>query len=179
LRGTDQTARGSVLDKHPCCLSELTSTRLHGGSRSRNYDTRGSSAFCHRWRHKPSGPASERSRGARNDVHNLLHVRSFLDHNRPYSPPANYVKRTGPGLPVARLLTLGTTSHPTNWKKLGSTSSPLGPYVAGSPAHPRASYFATGTYCCQFDRTPAWHMTEARVLGPVPSRTACILEMRS
>jgi hypothetical protein len=25
------------------------------------------------------------------DVHNLLHMRSFLDHNRPYFPPANYV----------------------------------------------------------------------------------------
>ena len=26
------------------------------------------------------------------DIHNLLHVRSFLDHNRPYLPPANYVR---------------------------------------------------------------------------------------
>ena len=26
------------------------------------------------------------------DIHDLLHVRSFLDHNRPYVPPANYVK---------------------------------------------------------------------------------------
>ena|SRR5665213_3532417 len=26
------------------------------------------------------------------DVHNLLHVRSFLDHNRPYLRPANYVR---------------------------------------------------------------------------------------
>jgi len=26
------------------------------------------------------------------DVHDLLHVRSFLDHNRPYSAPANYVR---------------------------------------------------------------------------------------
>ncbi|HEU0184677.1 MAG TPA: class I SAM-dependent methyltransferase [Blastocatellia bacterium] len=25
------------------------------------------------------------------DIHDLLHVRSFLDHNRPYHPPANYV----------------------------------------------------------------------------------------
>jgi hypothetical protein len=25
------------------------------------------------------------------DIHDLLHVRSFLDHNRPYSSPANYV----------------------------------------------------------------------------------------
>jgi hypothetical protein len=25
------------------------------------------------------------------DIHDLLHVRSFLDHNRPYLPPANYV----------------------------------------------------------------------------------------
>ena len=26
------------------------------------------------------------------DIHNLLHIRSFLDHNRPYLPPANYVR---------------------------------------------------------------------------------------
>ena len=26
------------------------------------------------------------------DVHNFLHVRSFLDHNRPYMAPANYVR---------------------------------------------------------------------------------------
>ena len=28
------------------------------------------------------------------DVHDLLHVRSFLDHNRPYLTPANYVRGT-------------------------------------------------------------------------------------
>jgi hypothetical protein len=28
------------------------------------------------------------------DIHDLLHVRSFLDHNRRYSPPANYVRGT-------------------------------------------------------------------------------------
>ena len=27
------------------------------------------------------------------DIHDLLHVRSFLDHNRPYLPPADYVLR--------------------------------------------------------------------------------------
>jgi hypothetical protein len=26
------------------------------------------------------------------DIHDLLHVRSFLDHNRPYLPPADYVR---------------------------------------------------------------------------------------
>jgi hypothetical protein len=31
------------------------------------------------------------------DVHDLLHVRSFLDHNRPYSPPANYVRGSRQG----------------------------------------------------------------------------------
>lgn len=28
------------------------------------------------------------------DIHDLLHVRSFLDHNRPYIPPANYTPRS-------------------------------------------------------------------------------------
>jgi hypothetical protein len=31
------------------------------------------------------------------DIHDLLHVRSFLDHNRPYLPPANYVPGTRVG----------------------------------------------------------------------------------
>ncbi|HYL99464.1 MAG TPA: ArsR family transcriptional regulator, partial [Blastocatellia bacterium] len=30
------------------------------------------------------------------DIHNLLHIRSFLDHNRPYLPPANYVSGSRP-----------------------------------------------------------------------------------
>ena len=30
-------------------------------------------------------------------MHNLLHVRSFLDHNRPYLRPANYVRGTRTG----------------------------------------------------------------------------------
>jgi hypothetical protein len=38
------------------------------------------------------------------DIHDLLHVRSFLDHNRPYLPPANYTPRgpNGPGSRQAR-----------------------------------------------------------------------------
>jgi hypothetical protein len=31
------------------------------------------------------------------DLHDLLHVRSFLDHNRPYSAPANYVPASRAG----------------------------------------------------------------------------------
>ena len=39
------------------------------------------------------------------DVHDLLHVRSFLDHNRPYMRPANYVSGTRTASPPAHSLT--------------------------------------------------------------------------
>jgi len=41
------------------------------------------------------------------DGHNLLHVRSFLDHNRPYLQPANYVRGTRTGLSTGAFAHLG------------------------------------------------------------------------
>jgi hypothetical protein len=41
------------------------------------------------------------------DVHNLLHVRSFLDHNRPYLRPANYVRGTRTGQSTGAFVHLG------------------------------------------------------------------------
>jgi hypothetical protein len=41
------------------------------------------------------------------DVHDLLHVRSFLDHNRPYIPPANYVAGTRIGNSTGAFAHLG------------------------------------------------------------------------
>ena len=41
------------------------------------------------------------------DIHDLLHVRSFLDHNRPYSTPANYVRGTRKGKSTGAFAHLG------------------------------------------------------------------------
>jgi hypothetical protein len=41
------------------------------------------------------------------DVHDLLHVRSFLDHNRPYIPPANYIAGTRVGKSTGAFAHLG------------------------------------------------------------------------
>ena len=41
------------------------------------------------------------------DIHDLLHVRSFLDHNRPYSPPLDYVKGSRKGKSSGAFTRLG------------------------------------------------------------------------
>jgi hypothetical protein len=41
------------------------------------------------------------------DIHDLLHVRSFLDHNRPYLPPVNYVPGTRAGKSTGAFVHLG------------------------------------------------------------------------
>jgi len=41
------------------------------------------------------------------DIHDLLHVRSFLDHNRPYLPPTGYVKGTRTGTSTGAFARLG------------------------------------------------------------------------
>jgi hypothetical protein len=46
------------------------------------------------------------------DIHDLLHVRSFLDHNRPYLPPANYVKESRTGKSSGAFARLGEEIAP-------------------------------------------------------------------
>jgi hypothetical protein len=41
------------------------------------------------------------------DIHDLLHVRSFLDHNRPFLPPANYTPGTRTGKSSGAFVHLG------------------------------------------------------------------------
>ena len=93
-----RTARGTVLDKHPLILVGPTSTKWRGERRNRRYAranvplTTSSEAISivrRNWL------AILRQLGL--DIHDLLHVRSFLDHNRPYSSPANYVPGTRTG----------------------------------------------------------------------------------
>ena len=88
-----ETARGRVLDSHPLVLigadtskvaRRITSQRLRRARIPSFYVIRGDI-------NRPAYLASELELLGL-DIHNLLHIRSFLDHNRPYLPPANYVR---------------------------------------------------------------------------------------
>jgi len=46
------------------------------------------------------------------DIHDLLHVRSFLDHNRPYSPPMDYVMGSRKGKSTGAFTRLGQEIAP-------------------------------------------------------------------
>jgi hypothetical protein len=46
------------------------------------------------------------------DIHDLLHVRSFLDHNRPYSAPLDYAKGNRPGKSTGAFARFGQEIQP-------------------------------------------------------------------
>jgi hypothetical protein len=87
-----ETIRGRSLDTHPFVLigadvskvaRRITKQRLRRAGVPDFYVIRGDI-------NRPAFLASELEELGL-DIHNLLHVRSFLDHNRPYFPPANYI----------------------------------------------------------------------------------------
>jgi len=88
-----ETARGRELARHPLVLigadtskvaRRITNQRLRGAGIPVFHVIRGDI-------NRPAYLASELERLGL-DIHNLLHIRSFLDHNRPYLPPANYAR---------------------------------------------------------------------------------------
>jgi hypothetical protein len=93
-----RTARGAVLDKHPLLVigadfnkvaRRITKQRLRKAEIPEHFVIHGDI-------NRPALLAGD-VEALGHDVHNLLHVRSFLDHNRPYLPPANYVRGTRTG----------------------------------------------------------------------------------
>ena len=90
-----RTARGSILDKHPLLVvgvdfnkvaRRITKQRLRKAGIPNHFVISGDI-------NRPALLAADLE-ALGHDVHNLLHVRSFLDHNRPYLRPANYVPGT-------------------------------------------------------------------------------------
>jgi hypothetical protein len=88
-----QTIRGRSLDSHPLLLigadvskvaRRITKQRLRQAGVPDFYVIRGDI-------NRPAYLANELEQLGL-DIHHLLHVRSFLDHNRPYLPPANYTR---------------------------------------------------------------------------------------
>jgi hypothetical protein len=88
-----RTLRGASLDTHPLVLigadvskvaRRITKQRLRRAYIPDFHVIRGDI-------NRPAYLASELEQLGL-DIHSLLHVRSFLDHNRPYLPPANYIR---------------------------------------------------------------------------------------
>lgn len=88
----NQTARGAALEKHPLILVGADFNRVARRVAKQTLKKAGIATF-----HVIGGDINRPAQLAGDleelglDIHDLLHVRSFLDHNRPYVPPANYV----------------------------------------------------------------------------------------
>ena len=103
-----QTARGSVLDTHPLLLVGVDFNKVARRITKQTLRRAGIPTYFVIGGdiNRPAQLASDLE-ALGHDVHNLLHVRSFLDHNRPYSPPANYVKGTRTGTSSGAFAYLG------------------------------------------------------------------------
>jgi len=94
----NHAARGTALDKHPLILIGADFNKVARRVAKQTLRKAGLQTF-----HVIGGDINRPAQLASDleelglDIHDLLHVRSFLDHNRPYSAPANYVRgsRTG------------------------------------------------------------------------------------
>ncbi|MGA8150133.1 MAG: hypothetical protein WB952_04230 [Terriglobales bacterium] len=94
----DHTARGAVLDQHPLIMVGADFNKVARRISKQTLRKAGIPTF-----HVIGGDINRPAQLASDleelglDIHDLLHVRSFLDHNRPYLPPANYAggSRTG------------------------------------------------------------------------------------
>ncbi len=88
-----QTARGQALDKHPLILVGADFNKVARRVSKQTLRKAGIPNY-----HVIPGDINRPAQLAGDleqldlDIHDLLHARSFLDHNRPYLPLANYVK---------------------------------------------------------------------------------------
>jgi hypothetical protein len=90
-----RTERGRVLDSHPLILIGADVSKVARRISKQRLRQAGIPSFhvIQGDINRPAFLASELERLGL-DIHNLLHIRSFLDHNRPYLPPANYERGT-------------------------------------------------------------------------------------
>jgi hypothetical protein len=88
----NHTVRGAALDKHPLILVGADFNKVARRVAKQTLKKAGIPSV-----HVIPGDINRPAQLAGDleelglDIHDLLHVRSFLDHNRPYIPPANYV----------------------------------------------------------------------------------------
>jgi hypothetical protein len=88
-----RTARGAVLDKHPLLIVGADFNKVARRITTQNLRKAKVPNFqvIHGDINRPAQLAGDLEKLGI-DIHDLLHVRSFLDHNRPYLQPAGYVK---------------------------------------------------------------------------------------
>lgn len=88
----NRTARGAVLDKHPLFMIGADFNKVARRVAKQTLRKAAIPTFhvIHGDINRPAQLASDLEQLGL-DIHDLLHVRSFLDHNRPYFPPATYV----------------------------------------------------------------------------------------
>jgi hypothetical protein len=103
-----KTGRGNVLDKHPLILVGADVNKVARRVTKQTLRKAGIPVY-----HVIPGDINRPAQLASDleelnlDIHDLLHVRSFLDHNRPYIPPANYVAGTRMGKSTGTFAHLG------------------------------------------------------------------------
>jgi hypothetical protein len=104
----NNTERGKMLDQHPLVIVGADVNKV--ARRVSKQTLRKASIPVH---HVIPGDINRPAQLASDleelnlDIHDLLHVRSFLDHNRPYIPPANYVAGTRTGKSTGAFAYLG------------------------------------------------------------------------
>jgi hypothetical protein len=109
----NRTARGRVLDQHPLILVGADFNKVARRVAKQTLRRSEGATF-----HIIAGDIIRPAQLASDleelglDIHDLLHVRSFLDHNRPYSPPINYVKGSRAGCSTGAFARLGEEIAP-------------------------------------------------------------------
>jgi hypothetical protein len=104
----NKTERGKMLDTHPLILVGADFNKVARRVAKQTLRKAGIPVF-----HVIPGDINRPAQLASDleelnlDIHDLLHVRSFLDHNRPYIPPANYAKGSRIGKSTAAFAYLG------------------------------------------------------------------------
>jgi hypothetical protein len=103
-----KTARGKVLEQHPLVLVGADFNKV-ARRVAKQHLRKAEVPVCHVIAGDINRPAQLGSdlEALGLDVHDLLHVRSFLDHNRPYSPPANYARGSRRGKSTGAFAYLG------------------------------------------------------------------------
>jgi len=88
----ERTARGRVLDEHPLIVVGADFNKVARRATKQTLRAAGipTSHVIYGDINRPAQLASDLE-ALGHDVHDLLHIRSFLDHNRPYTRLANYV----------------------------------------------------------------------------------------
>jgi hypothetical protein len=88
----ERTARGAMLEKHPVVLVGADFNKVARRVTTQTLRNAGIKTFhvIHGDINRPAQLAGALEELG-HDIHDFLHVRSFLDHNRPYLRPADYV----------------------------------------------------------------------------------------